>query len=300
MLPVRPATEQPRGTSFAGELVLAPLSARGTPWMRRLGNLSDAFASGLMRVRGVRRQRCVRSRFVLSDHADWPALLHTIEETGARRVLATHGHAEPLARFLAEQGLAERHDPDGVGRRAERRLMIRFARLFDEIDQTTSTNAKVAAMARYFAEAPPADAAWAVFFLTGRRLKRLLPSARSATGRWRPRVCSPGARGVLRRRRRRRRDRRADPRPGCRRRAHRGPAARAVGRGTDPAAAADGSPARSRRGSPSWWALARSAAALHPAEAADRRAARRRVADARRPGAGAGGRAAGDLDRGAR
>ena len=30
-------------------------------------------------------------------------------------------------------------------------------------------------MAAYFAEAPPADAAWAVFFLTGRRLKRLLP-----------------------------------------------------------------------------------------------------------------------------
>src|SRR5919106_612285 len=53
--------------------------------------------------------------------------------------------------------------------------MIRFAQLFDEIDRTTSTNAKVAAMARYFAEAPPADAAWAVFFLTGRRLKRLVP-----------------------------------------------------------------------------------------------------------------------------
>ncbi|MCA1563688.1 MAG: hypothetical protein LC804_26715 [Acidobacteria bacterium] len=55
--------------------------------------------------------------------------------------------------------------------------MIRFARLFDEIDQTTSTNAKVSAMTRYFASAPPADAAWAVFFLTGRRLKRLVPSA---------------------------------------------------------------------------------------------------------------------------
>jgi DNA ligase-1 len=55
--------------------------------------------------------------------------------------------------------------------------MRRFAQLFDEIDRTTSTNAKVAAMVRYFASAPPADAAWAVFFLTGRRLKRLVPSA---------------------------------------------------------------------------------------------------------------------------
>jgi DNA ligase-1 len=49
-----------------------------------------------------------------------------------------------------------------------------FAQLYDAIDSTTSTNAKVAAMAEYFTSAPPADAAWAVFFLTGRRLKRLL------------------------------------------------------------------------------------------------------------------------------
>jgi putative mRNA 3-end processing factor len=104
MLPVLAATERPRGTSFAGELVLAPLSARGTPWMRRLGTVSDAFASGLMRVRGVRRQRAYDRGFVLSDHADWPALLRTAEETGASRVLATHGHAEALARVLGERG----------------------------------------------------------------------------------------------------------------------------------------------------------------------------------------------------
>jgi putative mRNA 3-end processing factor len=105
MLPVRSATDQPRGASFAGELVLAPLSARGTPWIRRLGNHSDAFASGLMRVRGVRRQRAFDRGFVLSDHADWPALLQTVQESGAHRVLATHGHAEPLARYLSERGL---------------------------------------------------------------------------------------------------------------------------------------------------------------------------------------------------
>ena len=105
MLPVRVVTERKRGTSFAGELVLAPLSARGTPWMRRLGEFSDAFASGLMRVRGVRRQRAFDRGFVLSDHADWPALLTTIGETGAARVLASHGHAAPLARHLSESGL---------------------------------------------------------------------------------------------------------------------------------------------------------------------------------------------------
>jgi putative mRNA 3-end processing factor len=91
--------------SLAGQLVLAPLSARGTPWMRRLGVHSDAFASGLMRVRGVRRQRAYDKGFVISDHADWPALLTTIAETGASRVLATHGYAEPLARHLSSMGL---------------------------------------------------------------------------------------------------------------------------------------------------------------------------------------------------
>ena len=107
---VRPVIERAgaRGTqkaSLAGELVLAPLSARGTPWMRRLGTHSDAFASGLMRVRGVRRQRAYDKGFVISDHADWPALLQSIADTGAPRVLATHGHAEPLARHLATLGL---------------------------------------------------------------------------------------------------------------------------------------------------------------------------------------------------
>ena len=108
MLPAQALVDKPRGTSFAGELVLAPLSARGTPWMRRLGDISDALTSGLMRVRGVRRQRAYDRGFVLSDHADWPALLTTISETGAREVIATHGHPEPLARFLREQGLESR------------------------------------------------------------------------------------------------------------------------------------------------------------------------------------------------
>ena len=105
LAPTQTLVERPRGTSLAGELVLAPPSARGTPWMRRLGEISDALASGLMRVRGVRRQRAYDRGIVLSDHADWPALLETIADSGASRVLATHGHAEPLARFLREQGV---------------------------------------------------------------------------------------------------------------------------------------------------------------------------------------------------
>ena len=102
MAPAERITESMRGKMLARSLVLAPLSARGTVWMRRLPNASVAFASGLMRVRGVRRQRAFDRGFVLSDHADWPSLLSTIAETGASRVLVTHGWSEALARYLAE------------------------------------------------------------------------------------------------------------------------------------------------------------------------------------------------------
>ncbi len=52
--------------------------------------------------------------------------------------------------------------------------MKQFANLYYTLDATTRTNDKVAAMRAYFDAAPPADAAWAVYFLSGRRPKRLL------------------------------------------------------------------------------------------------------------------------------
>jgi len=55
-----------------------------------------------------------------------------------------------------------------------------FARLYAELDETTRTNEKVDAMVRYFSSAPPADAAWAVHFLSGGRPKRLIPVRRLA------------------------------------------------------------------------------------------------------------------------
>jgi putative mRNA 3-end processing factor len=101
-----PVGARAKGEGFAGELILAPPSAFGSPWMRRFGDAGTGFASGWMRVRGNRRRRGFERGFVLSDHVDWPGLLRTIEETGARRVLATHGYSDTLARYLREVGLA--------------------------------------------------------------------------------------------------------------------------------------------------------------------------------------------------
>ena len=86
-------------------LVLAPPSAQGTPWLKRFGNYSDAFASGWMQLRGARRRRGVDRGFVMSDHADWPGLQRAIGATGAERVFVTHGSVAVLVRWLRENGL---------------------------------------------------------------------------------------------------------------------------------------------------------------------------------------------------
>lgn len=52
--------------------------------------------------------------------------------------------------------------------------MKAFADLYAALDETTKTGEKVAAMVRYFAAADPADAAWAVYFLTGRKPRQVV------------------------------------------------------------------------------------------------------------------------------
>jgi putative mRNA 3-end processing factor len=94
--------------AFAGALIVAPPSAAASPWMRRFGDYSDAFASGWMQIRGNRRRRGVDRGFALSDHADWPGLLAAIHETGAERVYVTHGSVGALTRYLRECGLDAR------------------------------------------------------------------------------------------------------------------------------------------------------------------------------------------------
>ncbi len=92
---------------LARALVIAPPSAARSSWLRRFGpDLSDAFASGWMQLRGTRRRRGVDRGFVVSDHADWPGLQQAIRATGAERVFVTHGSVAVMVRWLREeQGL---------------------------------------------------------------------------------------------------------------------------------------------------------------------------------------------------
>ena len=102
MVETQPLLELPPETDFAGRLVLAPPSAQNSAWMKRLRAYEHAMASGWMQVRGNRRRRNVQRGFVISDHVDWRSLITTIEETGARRVLATHGNTDLLIPYLRD------------------------------------------------------------------------------------------------------------------------------------------------------------------------------------------------------
>lgn len=100
--PTRPASAIPRGDSLAGRLVLAPPSAHRSVWMKRLKLPQTAFVSGWMAVRGARRRRGYERGFVMSDHADWPGLIQSVKDSGARQVYVTHGNSDGLARYLRE------------------------------------------------------------------------------------------------------------------------------------------------------------------------------------------------------
>ena len=54
--------------------------------------------------------------------------------------------------------------------------MKAFAALYRELDASTSSLAKQAALQRYLRAAPPADGAWAVYFLAGGKPRQLVPT----------------------------------------------------------------------------------------------------------------------------
>jgi len=73
--------------------------------MQKLGPYEQAFASGWMQMRGTRRRSNAAKGFVLSDHADWPGLNLAVEQTGAERVIVTHGYTTSFAQWLCEKGI---------------------------------------------------------------------------------------------------------------------------------------------------------------------------------------------------
>ena len=105
-----PATQMisdaPDKAGLRRALVLAPPGAAASSWLKRFEPYTDAFASGWMAVRGMRRRRGCDTGFVLSDHADWSDLLTAIKASGAQRVLVTHGYVDELVHHLRDIGFS--------------------------------------------------------------------------------------------------------------------------------------------------------------------------------------------------
>ena len=97
-------TRDTKKEELKGSMVLAPPSAHGTPWIRKMVPYVTASASGWMTFRGARRRRAIDKGFVLSDHCDWQGLLQALEGTGCEKVICTHGYTEIFSRYLREKG----------------------------------------------------------------------------------------------------------------------------------------------------------------------------------------------------
>ncbi|MCU0330209.1 MAG: ligase-associated DNA damage response exonuclease [Candidatus Kapabacteria bacterium] len=92
-----------RNEPLTGSLVIT--TGIDAALLRRCKDAATASASGWMAIRGFRRRGNHDRGFVVSDHTDWPDLMRTIRETGAERILATHGSTSAVVRTLQEQGL---------------------------------------------------------------------------------------------------------------------------------------------------------------------------------------------------
>lgn len=101
-------TRDTKKEEIKGNMVLAPPSAHGSPWIRKMVPYVTGSASGWMTFRGARRRRAIDKGFVLSDHCDWQGLLSSIKATGCEKVICTHGYTEIFAKYLCEIGLDAR------------------------------------------------------------------------------------------------------------------------------------------------------------------------------------------------
>jgi len=97
-------TKDTKKEEFLGSIVIAPPSAHGSPWIRKMTPYVTASASGWMATRGARRRRALDKGFVMSDHCDWYGLLAAIKATEATEIVCTHGYTEIFSKYLKTIG----------------------------------------------------------------------------------------------------------------------------------------------------------------------------------------------------
>ncbi|QXP51408.1 ligase-associated DNA damage response exonuclease [Cellulophaga sp. HaHa_2_1] len=108
-------TKETKKQDLLGNMVLAPPSAHGSTWIKKMVPYVTGSASGWMTFRGARRRRAIDKGFVLSDHCDWTGLLESIKATGAEKVICTHGYSDIFSGYLREQGYDARTEETQYG-----------------------------------------------------------------------------------------------------------------------------------------------------------------------------------------
>ena len=90
--------------------------------------------------------------------------------------LASEQGREARALDTRFEGEGETETADRGDWRTQRRTRLNegFTELYTALDETTKTNEKIEALVAYFRAAAPEDAVWAIHFLIGRRIKRLI------------------------------------------------------------------------------------------------------------------------------
>lgn len=102
--------------SLNGEIALCPPGALDGGWAERCEAPITAMASGWLSLRKRAAQSGVDLPLVLSDHADWPELVQTMEDVAAPTIWVTHGKEDALV-----------HQARRLGRNAEALSRVRFA-----------------------------------------------------------------------------------------------------------------------------------------------------------------------------
>lgn len=97
-------TRETTKQELKGNIVLAPPSTHGSPWIRKMVPFETGSASGWMAFRGARRRRAIDKGFVLSDHCDWNGLLTAIKATEASKIITTHGYTDIFSKYLHTLG----------------------------------------------------------------------------------------------------------------------------------------------------------------------------------------------------
>jgi Cft2 family RNA processing exonuclease len=107
------------GPAAPGEALLVPPNCARTPVVRKLRRRRVFYLSGWAIREAARAETDADVLVPFSDHADFPYLVRHVEETGASRVVATHGYAADFARILAARGIEAEALPESAERAAD-------------------------------------------------------------------------------------------------------------------------------------------------------------------------------------